>query len=131
MGILENAQPMIVICTGDPARAAAFYRETLGLKQTGEDKFAALFEVGDVQLRISAVPGFKPHEHTVLGFNVPDVVSTVKALCAKSVAFNIYPGFGQDELGIWRDADTETHVAWFNDPDGNVLSVSNARKPKA
>lgn len=131
MGILEGAEPLIVICVRDQARAAAFYRDTLGLRQTGKDKFAATFEVGGVQMRVSAVPDFTPHKHTILGFNVEDVASTVKALCAKGVAFNIYPGFGQDELGIWSDAETETRVAWFNDTDGNVLSVSNARKPRA
>lgn len=131
MAILERAKPLIVICTRDQARAATFYRETLGLRQTGEDKFAAIFEIDGVQMRVSAVPGFKPHEHTILGFNVEDVVGALKALRAKGVAFNTYPGFGQDELGIWRDAETGTCVAWFNDPEGNVLSISNARKPKA
>ena len=77
MGILETAKPAIVICTRDRARATAFYRDTLGLTLAHEDKFAAVFNTGGVTLRISTVADFTPHEHTILGFNVPDVAATV------------------------------------------------------
>jgi hypothetical protein len=62
----------------------------------------------------------------MLGFNVPDVEATVRALREKGVTFNIYRGFGQDELGIWSGPGGAVRVAWFKDPDGNVLSVTNA-----
>lgn len=126
MGILEAAKPAIIICTRDRARATAFYRDTLGLTAAYEDSFAAVFNIGGVTLRISAVADFTPHEHTILGFNVPDVATTVKALCEKGVTFNLYPGFRQDELGILTLPGGTVRVAWFNDPDGNVLSVTNA-----
>lgn len=99
MGILESAKPAIVICTRDRARATAFYRETLGLVQAHEDKFAAVFNTGGVTLRVSLVADFTPHKHTILGFSVTDVRTTVKALREKGITFNIYPGFSQDELG--------------------------------
>lgn len=126
MGILESAKPAIIICTRNRAIATAFYRETLGLALAYEDKFAAVFNTGGVTLRVSFVADFTPHEHTILGFNVPDVEATVKALREKGVTFNIYPGFGQDEFGIFTLPGGVLRVAWFKDTDGNVLSVTNA-----
>jgi len=126
MGILEAAKPAIIICTRDRARASAFYRDTLGLSLAHEDNFAAVFNTGGVTLRVSAVPDFTPHEHTILGFHVPDVPSTVKALREKGLAFNRYQTFRQDELGIWTAPGGSVQVAWFKEPDSNVLSVTNA-----
>jgi catechol 2,3-dioxygenase-like lactoylglutathione lyase family enzyme len=126
MGTLGLAKPVIVICTRDRARAAEFYRETLGLAFAYEDNFATVFNVGGITLRVSAVTDFTPHEHTILGFNVPDVEVTVRALRQDGVTFNIYQGFAQDELGIWSVPGGAVRVAWFKDPDGNVLSVTNA-----
>jgi len=126
MGILEIAKPVAIICTRDRARAAMFYRDTLGLKIKLEDDYAIVFEVGGIDLRVSTVADFTPHEHTVLGFRVPDVAATVRALREKGVTFNTYKGFNQNELGIFSLPDAALRVAWFNDPDGNVLSVTNA-----
>jgi catechol 2,3-dioxygenase-like lactoylglutathione lyase family enzyme len=126
MGILEAAKPAIVICTRDRARATAFYRDMLGLATAHEDSFAVVFSIGGVTLRVSTVAGFTPHEHTLLGFTVPDVPATVKALREKGVNFNLYPGFRQDDLGILTLPGGSIQVAWFKDPDGNVLSVTNA-----
>jgi catechol 2,3-dioxygenase-like lactoylglutathione lyase family enzyme len=126
MGILEFAKPAIVICTKDRARAAAFYRDALGLLVAHEDNFAVVFSTGGVTLRVSVVPDFTPHEHTILGFTVPDVASTVKALRAKGVNFNTYQHISHDELGIWTAPGGAVCAAWFKDPDGNVLSVTNA-----
>ena len=125
MGTLEVAKPIIIICTRDRERATAFYRDTLGLTLTSEDKFAAVFNLGGVTLRVSFVADFTPHEHTILGFHVPDVAAAVRALREKGVTFNIYPSFHQDELGILTLPGGTVRVAWFKDPDGNVLSVTN------
>jgi len=126
MGILESAKPAIVICTRDRARATAFYRDTLGLTAAYENNFAAVFNTGGITLRVSTIADFTPHEHTILGFNVPDVAATVKALREKGVTFNFYSHIRQDELGIWTAPGGAVRVAWFKDPDGNVLSVTNA-----
>lgn len=126
MGILESATPAIVICTRDRARATAFYHNTLGLPLSHEDNFAAVFNTGGVSLRVSVVADFTPHDHTILGFHVPDVPATVQALREKGVTFNLYPRFLQDDLGIWTAPGRSVQVAWFKDPDGNVLSVTNA-----
>jgi catechol 2,3-dioxygenase-like lactoylglutathione lyase family enzyme len=120
------AKPAIVICARDRARAAAFYRDTLGLIVAYEDSLAAVFNIGGVHLRVSTVADFTPHEHTILGFNVPDVAAAVTALREKGVTFNIYPGFNQDDLGICNVPGGTVRAAWFNDPDGNLLCVTNA-----
>ena len=93
---------------------------------TSEDNLAAVFNVGGIALRVSTVADFAPHEHTILGFNVPDVTVAVKALHEKGITFNKYNGFNQDELGILTIPGTAVRVAWFTDLDGNVLSVTNA-----
>jgi catechol 2,3-dioxygenase-like lactoylglutathione lyase family enzyme len=126
MGILEAAKPAIVLCTRNRARASAFYRDTLGLAFAYEDNFAAVFNLDGATLRISVVFDFVPHEHTILGFHVENVPATVKALREKGVAFSFYPHLTQDELGIWIAPGGTVRVAWFKDPDGNVLSVTNA-----
>lgn len=125
MRILETAKPVIIICTRDRTRAAAFYRDVLGLAMTSEDDFAAIFDVAGVAMRVSTVTDFTPHEHTVLGFHVPDIEAAARALTAKGVAFKRYPVFQHDELGILTVPGTSTRVAWFQDPDGNVLSITN------
>jgi catechol 2,3-dioxygenase-like lactoylglutathione lyase family enzyme len=126
MGILEAAKPAIIICTRDRTRATTFYRDTLGLAMAHEDNLAAVFNIGGVTLRVSSVPDFTPHEHTILGFRVPDLAATVRALREKGVVFNIYSRFPQDDLGILTVPGGTVQVAWFKDPDGNVLSVTNA-----
>jgi hypothetical protein len=97
----------------------------LGLALAYEDDFAAVFDIGRINLRISTVADFKAHEHTILGFKVADVEGVVRALSENSIAFNIYPGFKQDDLGILSLPGGSVRVAWFHDPDGNVLSVTN------
>jgi catechol 2,3-dioxygenase-like lactoylglutathione lyase family enzyme len=92
MGILESAKPAIIICTRDRARAVTFYRDTLGLSLAHEDNLAAIFNIGGVTLRVSLVPDFTPHEHTILGFHVDDVPATVKALREKGFSLQCLPG---------------------------------------
>ena len=126
MAGLGAAKPIVVVCTSDRIRAATFYRDTLGLTLTSEDRLATAFDVGGTAVHISTVADFTPHEHTILGFKVSDVEAAVIDLGDRGVAFNIYPGFNQDELGILTVPGTAVRVAWFKDPDGNVLSVTNA-----
>ncbi len=126
MGILTAAKPAIIVCTRDRSRATTFYRDSLGLHLAKEDALAAVFDIGGITLRVSTVPDFVPHEHAILGFTVPDVAAAVKALRERGVSFNTYTGFNHDELGILTLPGGSVRVAWFKDPDGNVLSVTNA-----
>jgi len=126
MGVLTAAAPAIVICTRDRVRSAAFYGDILGLKLIREDAQATVFEVGGVQLRVSTVPDFTPHEHTILGFRVSDVGAAVAALTQKRVAFLRLPGAEHDDLGVLTLPGGAVHVAWMKDPDGALLSITDA-----
>lgn len=124
MGALSAAKPVVIVCTRDRAVSEPFYRDVLGLKMTGSDDFAAVFEVGGAPLRLSTVPDWTPHAHTIFGFSVADIKASVAALTAKGVNFITYPGFGQDADGVWTTPDGSVRVAWFADPDGNNLSLT-------
>ena len=96
----------------------------LGFPLVSEDMFAAVFDLNGTMLRISTVETHQPGPSTVLGWDVSDIAEAARALKAKGGAFNIYDGFGQDELGIWTSPAPDARVAWFKDPDGNVLSLT-------
>lgn len=124
MTIPASAKPMNFIITRDREKARGFYGGVLGFKQVSDDNFALVYDMNGTMLRISTLKDFKAEPHTVLGWAVPDIVSAAKALKAKGVKFNIYEGFGQDELGIWKSPAGDAQVAWFLDPDGNNLSLT-------
>jgi catechol 2,3-dioxygenase-like lactoylglutathione lyase family enzyme len=114
---------MAFVATRDPGRAKAFYRDTLGLDLVGEDQFALVFDVSGIMLRVTTVQELAGAKYTVLGWQVSDVVETVKNLHKAHVNFERYAGMQQDELGIWNSP-SGARVAWFKDPDGNTLSIS-------
>ena len=124
MSDLSAAKPMTFIVTADRARAKGFYGDTLGFALVHEDEIACVFDLNGTALRVSAVEGFEAQQHTVLGWDVGDIAATVRILRAKGVAFTVYDGFGQDDLGIWRPPGGGARIAWFTDPDGNVLSLA-------
>ena len=108
----------------DAARAKSFYADKLGLKFVSEDSFAVVFDANGNMIRLTRMKEVQPQAFTILGWQVSDIVATVQRLQASGVTFERYGGFmQQDELGIW-DAPGGTRVAWFKDPDGNTLSVS-------
>ena len=108
----------------DAARAKSFYADKLGLKFVSEDSFAVVFDANGTMLRLTRMQEVKPQAFTILGWQVLDIVATVQRLQAAGVTFERYGDFmQQDELGIWN-APGGTRVAWFKDPDGNTLSVS-------
>ena len=113
---------MAFVGTRDSDRARTFYRDKLGLPLVFEDHFALQFDSGGVALRVARVPELTPAKYTVLGWVVPDIAAAVKALQQAGIVFERYE-FEQDELGIWT-APSGARVAWFKDPDGNILSLS-------
>lgn len=121
---LADARPVAMIATADRKAAEPFYAETLGLRRKGDDGFAALFDLAGVTLRLTEVPGYSAPPHPVLGWEVPDIESAVQALAGKGVAMSVYEGLGQDERGIWTAPDGSCKVAFFSDPDGNGLSLT-------
>ena len=111
------------LVTTNADAAIGFYRDTLGMKFIRDDGFALVFETVGVTLRIAKVPEFTPAQHTVLGWEADNIAATVDELAAKGVTFTHYPNMGQDERGICTFPNGDK-VAWFKDPDGNVLSIS-------
>jgi len=124
MSIPATAKIVTFLCTRDRATAKAFYGETLGLTLISEDDYAVVFDAKGTRLRISPVKEFTPQPFTVLGWKVPDVAAAVKELTAKGIVFERYGFLEQDELGIWTAGDA--HIAWFKDPDGNLLSLDDS-----
>lgn len=121
---LSGAKVITFLVTADRISATAFYRDTLGLPVTHEDQFACVFDLGGTSLRLSQVDGFRPEQHTVLGWDVADIRETILDLRNAGIDFTFYEGMGQDELGIWSPPGSGTKVAWFKDPDGNMLSLT-------
>ncbi len=111
------------VATAAPERAKAFYRDVLGLAFVEESPFAIVFSAGGTMLRVQKVADLVPQPFTALGWAVADIAAKVKGLSAMGVTFETYPGLGQDARGIWRTPDGG-QVAWFRDPDGNLLSLT-------
>jgi catechol 2,3-dioxygenase-like lactoylglutathione lyase family enzyme len=125
MPLPASAQPVCFVLTADRAKAKPFYADVLGLRLLGEDGHAVTFDIGNrTPLRLTDLPGHIGAPHTVVGWNVADIRSAVRDLAGRGVTFKIYEGFGQDADGIWGSPDGGAKVAWFADPDGNVLSLT-------
>lgn len=124
MSLLKSATPVAFLYVSDRERALGFYRDTLGLELHSSDAFGDFIGMGDALARMTVMPDHKAHPHPVLGWNVGDIVAAVEALRDRGVAFTIHEGMGQDALGIWTSPDGAAKVAFFADPDGNVLSLT-------
>jgi catechol 2,3-dioxygenase-like lactoylglutathione lyase family enzyme len=107
----------------DSEKARWFYEGVLGLRFVKDDGFALVFEANGIMVRAAQMKDFTPAQFTVLGWQVYEIENVVRDLQKKGVHFEIFGFFQQDELGIWT-APTGDKVAWFKDPDGNILSVS-------
>jgi len=121
--MLGASRLMAFVATKDPAKARSFYENTLGLRVIADEPFAIVLDANGTMLRVQKVREVTPAPHTALGWRVTDIRSAVRGLGEKGVAFERFGFFPQDELGIWT-ADDGTKVAWFKDPDGNLLSVT-------
>ncbi|HSU17468.1 VOC family protein [Longimicrobium sp.] len=124
--MLGSAKLVAFVPTRDPARARAFYQRVLGLRLVGEDAFALVFDCGGTMLRVvnvAGVPGFEPAPFTILGWDVADAHAAVRELRERGAEPLRYGGMEQDELGVWTSP-AGARIAWFHDPDGNVLSIT-------
>jgi catechol 2,3-dioxygenase-like lactoylglutathione lyase family enzyme len=108
--------------TKDAEKARAFYVDVLGLRFIKDDGFAMVLDANGIMVRVARAQ-FTPAQFTILGWQVKNIDKTVAGLQEKGVHFERFGFFEQDGLGIWT-APTGDKVAWFKDPDGNVLSVS-------
>ena len=107
----------------DSEKARAFYEGVLGLRFIKDDGLALVLEANGIMIRAAKMKEVTPAQFTILGWQVTNIEDVVRALQQKGVHFEIFGFFKQDDLGIWT-APTSDKVAWFKDPDGNILSVS-------
>jgi catechol 2,3-dioxygenase-like lactoylglutathione lyase family enzyme len=107
----------------DYNKARAFYQGKLGCEFISLDQYALVVSIGGHRIRIAKVPDFTPLQGTILGWEVENIAAVVAWLEQKGVVLEKYPFVQDRELGIWT-APTGDKVAWFKDPDGNILSVS-------
>jgi len=121
--VLENANVVAFVATAKPDVSRKFYQETLGLLFVGDDGQSLVFDANGTTVRIQKVTEVAPATRTSIGWEVHDVVYSVRRLSGLGVRFERFPNLQQDRDGIWT-APTGTLVAWFRDPDGNLLSLS-------
>jgi catechol 2,3-dioxygenase-like lactoylglutathione lyase family enzyme len=121
--VLTDATVIAFAATTQPEQALAFYRDTLGLALIEESPYALVFRAGKTMLRVQRVAAFEPHPFTALGWDVPDIRATVAELAARNVETMKVEFIEQDDAGIWWTPNGDG-IAWFKDPDGNTLSLT-------
>ena len=121
--MLSSASIMAFVATMNPDKAKAFYQDVLKLKLTADEPFALVFDASGTMLRVSKVQELTPAPFTVLGWKVHDIASEISELRDRGVTFELFKGFQQDDLAVWTSP-SGAKVAWFKDPDGNLLSLT-------
>lgn len=125
--MLSGAPVISFIPTKNPARARAFYEGVLGLRFISADPFALVFDANGTSLRIVQVSQFEPFPFTILGWRVPRLKHTLAQFKERGILCERFRGMDQDDSGVWKSP-SGAQVAWFKDPDGNLLSVSEYPK---
>ena len=118
---LDN--PILFLATSNAERSRTFYERVLGLTFVADEPPALVFQIGLSMLRIQKVDQVHAPPYTALGWAVSDIRQTVHNLRAAGVVFQRYESLKQDSEGIWP-APSGAFVAWFQDPDGHVLSLT-------
>jgi catechol 2,3-dioxygenase-like lactoylglutathione lyase family enzyme len=123
--VVASADLIAFVPSTDLDQARAFYEGVLGLEPVEESAFAVAFDANGTMLRVNKGREFKPAQGTVLGWEVDDIHAAIRELAPRGVHFEQFhlPFMPQDELGVWTPPNGD-RVAWFKDPDGNVLSIS-------
>ena len=127
LDLRQTGTPVAFVYVADRDRALSFYRDRLGLTLRSTDPFGDFLDAGGGLIRMTVMPDHAPHAHPVLGWNVEDIAAAAEALRERGILFTIYEGMGQDALGIWTAPDGRSKVAFFADPDGNVLSLAQVQ----
>ncbi len=126
--MLESAALVGFVGVSDLDRARHFYGHQLGLPLRDEAPFALVVEAGGTMLRITAVDDVSPVTYTVLGWSVRDIDAAIDHLVSCGVTFTRYEALNQDRRGVWT-APSGSRIAWFLDPDGNNLSLTEFAEP--
>ena len=126
-GMLTSCPVIAFSVTRDADRALAFYRDVLGLTLTEDGPYALVFDANGTMVRVQKVGDYTPHPFTQIGWRVADISATAAGLAARGVVFERYPFLDQDGGGVWASPDGQAKVAWFKDPDGNLISLTEWR----
>jgi predicted enzyme related to lactoylglutathione lyase len=121
--VLAKDDVIAFVSTADMVRARAFYETVLGLPVIEANAYACVFDAGGTMLRVTQVGEVATPGYTVLGWKVANIGDTITRLEASGVVFARYDGMGQDDRGVWTTPGGD-RIAWFSDPDGNVLSLT-------
>lgn len=121
--MLASGKMVGFVPTKDYDKARAFYQGKLEFEFVSLDQYALVLSVGGHRIRIAKVPNFTPLQGTILGWEVKNIETVVTWLRDRGVPSEKYPFLQDRELGIWT-APNGDKVAWFKDPDGNILGVS-------
>lgn len=124
--MLGQEQLVAMLGTSDPVAARTFFEETLGLSFVADHPHALVFQAVNARLMLQKVQAVSPPHGTALGWTVADLRGVMRRLIARGVTFERFDGMDQDELGVWSPGGPATGVAWFKDPDGNLLSLSSS-----
>jgi catechol 2,3-dioxygenase-like lactoylglutathione lyase family enzyme len=120
--VLRSARLQTIVWTARIAEASRFYGDVLGLPLRTRSHGALVYDVAGGELRVSPVPATRPTEHTVLGFAVTDLRTLMRGLSELGIRWQRFAHLAQDAEGVLQLPDG-TRVAWFRDPDGNLLSI--------
>jgi catechol 2,3-dioxygenase-like lactoylglutathione lyase family enzyme len=124
--MLAQEKLVAFLATSNPARARAFFEGVLGLTFVEDNEHLVVFETDSARLMLQKTDAVKPPFGTAVGWHVKDLRESIKGLAARGVQFERFEGMAQDDLAIWSP-EPGTGVAWFKDPDGNMLSLSQTR----
>jgi catechol 2,3-dioxygenase-like lactoylglutathione lyase family enzyme len=125
---LKGSSIMGFAVTTDAEACRAFYSGKLGLRVVEEDAMAIMFESEGGIIRIQKGTTHEPRPYTVLGWRVPNMRTAVARLAAAGVVVERYEWMAQQDKSGVATFPNGDMVAWFKDPDGNVLSVAQLVK---
>lgn len=128
--MLSTSRVVGFVGTARPAEAKQFYQQSLGLELLEESPFAIVFACGDTTVRVQKVEELATPPYTSLGWEVLDIADTVRRLTSNGVEFQLFDGLPQNDAGIWLTPEG-AKIAWFRDPDGNTLSLTELAKSES
>ncbi len=126
---LSTEKLVAFLATANATAARAFYCGQLGFAAVYEDDFALVLDANGTELRIQKLKEVMPQPFTVLGWSVKSISESVTSLTGAGVLFERFEGMQQDDLCVWQSP-SGAHIAWFRDPDGNMLSLTQHRAPQ-
>jgi catechol 2,3-dioxygenase-like lactoylglutathione lyase family enzyme len=125
--MLASSEAVAFLPSEDLERSERFFQGVLDLPLVNRSPYASVFTVGGGTLRITKVNDLRPQTFTVFGWIVQDVRATVNELRDRGTVMLRYEELEQDDHGVWTTPSGD-FVAWFHDPDTNVLSLTQLTK---